>query len=143
MNEPVRVIECGVHTGILFSRKRCAKPAAVHCGRCKVAMCKEHLVPQGRGPFLCPRCDRYVNDDDHDWDYNDRSGWRWRGSRSSRDDDRPAQAAATGAAVAQKQDAPPGLDDRDKEGFDLDDKGGGDAVLDADADIREGDFDAS
>jgi len=140
-------VPCGVFTGILFSRKRCNELAAVTCGRCKVALCKKHLVPQDTGPFLCPRCDRYANDNEHDWDYDERrGGWRWSGSRTNDNDARPV--AAAGGAVAAKPATPP-LDDDDKPGFDKSTWHGGESspgeAGEADDDIgaQESDFDDS
>jgi hypothetical protein len=117
--------ECAVHTGILFSRKRCGRPATIHCGSCQIPLCKEHLVPQQSGPFLCPQCDRYANDGDHDWEYSDNS-WRWRGGRTGN-----ARAASDPAA----------LDEEDREGFAAD--AGAGAAAGAEADSEESDFDAS
>jgi hypothetical protein len=126
--------ECAVQTGILFSRKRCAKPATIHCGRCEIPLCMEHVVQQQSGPFLCPQCDRYENDGDHDWEYSE-GGWRWRGARDSDDDDAPAAGPGAPAAV------PAVLDAADREGFAADE--GARAAAGAEADGQESDFDAS
>lgn len=131
--------ECAVHTGILFSRKPCGEPAALHCGRCKIPLCKKHLVAQKSGPILCPQCHRYENDDDHDWTYSDRDSDRgWRPSR--RDESAASAVSAQGARGA----APAALDEQDQDGFIvLDDSTARDAPTDADSDLRENDFDAS
>ena len=137
---------CGVFTGILFSRKLCPEPAATTCGRCKTPICKLHVRPQRTGPFLCPSCDAYQND--NDWRYSDRDrGWHYR-DRSRTDDRVPAAAtgAAAGAAVADAND----LSDEDKAGLSTnaagawhgpDDTSPEDSGAD-DAD-SDGDFDAS
>jgi hypothetical protein len=139
MNPAPQQVPCGIHTGILFSRKRCGQPASINCGRCKTAICKQHLVPQDSGPFLCQRCDRYVNDRDHDWDYDDRrGGWRWRGRRSSDQDDVRPAAAGAGAAAGRQAAA---LDDDDKEGFAASDPAEA-AALEAE-EAPDSDFDAS
>ena len=104
---------CGVFTGILFSRKLCPEPAATTCGRCATPICKQHVRPQSRGPFLCPSCDAYQNDDD--WRYSSRdNGWHYR-DRNRTDDRVPAAAtgAAAGAAAANAND----LSDDDKPGL--------------------------
>jgi hypothetical protein len=100
---------------------RCGESAALHCGRCKIPLCKKHLVVQKSGPILCPQCNRYENDDDHDWEYSDDSGWHWRG------------ASGAGASA--------GLDDDDAGGFATDARATG--AADTDGDAKENDFDAS
>lgn len=117
--------ECAVHTGILFSRQTCGQPAALHCGRCNLPLCKSHVVPQPSGPFLCPQCDRYENDGSHEWEY-DGGGWRWRGARTGK----------AGAAVAAA-----GLDDEDEDGFAADERAADPAAIDPNA--KDSDFDAS
>ena len=99
---------CGMFNGILFSRKPCPEPAATTCGRCATAICKKHVRPQRSGPFLCPNCDAYQNDDD--WSYSRRdNSWHYRSSSS---DARPVAAgAAAGAAAADD------LSDDDKAGL--------------------------
>lgn len=114
---------CGVFKGILFSRRACGEPAAIHCGRCKILVCKTHIKPQAKGPFLCPSCDAYEHDDG--WNYSSRDNrWRHSSGSSSRDERIPAAAAgaaggaaigaATGAGAAAGTDD---LTDEDKEGF--------------------------
>ena len=142
------MIGCGATTGILFSRKPCAQPAAVNCGRCKTPLCKQHLRPQAQGPFLCQNCDAYEHDDD--WRYSSRDN-SWRYSSSSRTQDQTATAttgAAAGAAAGSA--AASDLSDEDKAGLSLDgsgaaEAGGGesDAGNDADGDSEGSDFDAS
>lgn len=112
--------ECAVHTGILLSRQPCGQPAALHCGRCNIPLCKSHMVPQPSGPFLCPQCDRYENDGSHEWEYAE-GGWRWRGARAG---------AIAGAAA---------LDQEDEDSFAADDG----AAADAKPQVKESDFDAS
>lgn len=144
------MIGCGATTGILFSRKACGQPAAVNCGRCKTPLCKLHLRPQASGPFLCPNCDAYEQDDD--WRYSSRdNSWRYRDS--SRPEERAA-AAATGAAAGAA--AAGDLSDEDKPGLSTNASGAwhgpdaGDAeagaasddASDADRDA-DSDFDAS
>jgi hypothetical protein len=114
--------ECAVYSGILFSRQRCGEPATLHCGRCKIPLCKKHLVAQQSGPFMCPQCSRYENDDDHDWEYTD-DGWQWRG----------ANTGTAGAAA--------GLDESDEQGFVTDARAA--TRTDAESDLKENDFDAS
>jgi hypothetical protein len=76
-------MNCGVFTGILFSRKLCPQPGVTTCGRCKTPLCKQHVRPQSNGPFLCPSCDAYANDDD--WRYSSRdNSWRYRDRDSVR-----------------------------------------------------------
>lgn len=135
---------CGVFTGILFSRKLCPQPGVTTCGRCKTPLCKQHVRPQANGPFLCPSCDAYANDDD--WRYSSRdNSWRYRDRDSARSrtaDDAPA--AAAGAAVAGD------LSDEDKAGLSTNAAGawsGPDDTSpdadDADSGTDDGDFDAS
>ena len=134
-----KLVPCGVYAGILFSRKPCGQPAQVRCGRCHVTLCQKHMVVPSSGPFLCPQCERYLNDSD--WDYDDRNrNWRWR-SRT-RDDDRPPNPAPVVAAGAGNE--PPALGEDDKEGLAMQAKEA--AVPDDDDgsdDVRESDFDAS
>ena len=100
---------CGMFNGILFSRKPCPQPAATTCGRCATPLCKQHVRPQRSGPFLCPSCDAYANDDD--WSYSNRDhGWHYR-SRSSSGDVRPVAAGAAAGAAASD------LSDEDKAGL--------------------------
>jgi hypothetical protein len=128
---------CGVFTGILFTRKPCDQPAAVHCGRCRLPLCKQHIVPQASGPFLCPSCDRYEQDDN--WQYSSDTGrWRFRSSSGSRsrDDHVVPAAAATGAVLSSE----------DKESFateSTDSESDPDSDTDPDTDTDDGDFDAS
>ena len=147
------MIACGVFTGILFSRKPCGQPGTVHCGHCKIPLCKVHLRPQSSGPFLCPNCDAYERDDD--WRYSSRDD-RWRYSSSSSSSNSPAPsvagASAAGGAAAAGAAAAGDFSDEDKAGFNA---AGGwhgtaptDDVADAsasdDAGADEGsDFDAS
>ncbi len=108
---------CGVFTGILFSRKPCGDQAAVHCGYCKIPLCTAHLRPQASGPFLCPNCDAYEQDEE--WDYSEEDQrWRHHTGSSSRGelandlaDEDKAGFAAAGAAVK-------GLGDDDEENAD-------------------------
>ena len=87
---------CGMFNGILFSRKACPEPAATTCGRCATPLCKLHVRPQRTGPFLCPNCDAYQNDDD--WRYSSRdNGWHYRDRTRT---DGTAPAAVAGAAAA-------------------------------------------
>lgn len=136
---------CGVFTGILFSRKLCPQPAATTCGRCATSICKQHVRPQRNGPFLCPSCDAYQNDDD--WRYSSRdNGWHYRDR--SRTDERVPAAAAAGAAASD-------LADEDKAGLSSNaagawhgpDNSADDMSPDADgasdSDTDDGDFDAS
>jgi len=134
---------CGVYTGILFSRKLCPQPGATTCGRCKMPLCKQHVRPQASGPFLCPSCDAYANDDD--WRYSSRdNSWRYR-DRDHTDARVPA-AAAAGAAASD-------LADEDKAGLSTNAAGawhGPDDTSpasasgdDAGSDTDDGDFDAS
>ena len=124
------MISCGVMTGILFSRKPCANPAALRCGRCRQPLCKQHLVPQVQGPFLCPNCDAYEQDED--WRYHERSR-RWR-HRSAWDDDERRPPVVAGAPA-------PVLKPEDKAGFAAAQDAADDAALE---DAMEGsDFDAS
>ena len=106
---------CGVFRGILFSRKACGEPAAIHCGRCSMLVCKIHLRPQASGPFLCPGCDAYEHDDG--WTYSSRDNrWRHESGSSSRDERvRTAAAGAAGGVAAGT--AADDLADEDKEGF--------------------------
>jgi hypothetical protein len=137
---------CGVFTGILFSRKLCPQPAATTCGRCATPICKLHVRPQRSGPFLCPSCDAYQNDDD--WRYSSRdNGWHYR-SRSSTDD--RAAGAATGAAAGAAAANANELSDEDKAGLSTNAAGawhGPDDTSpdadDADSGTDDGDFDAS
>jgi len=137
---------CGTYTGILFSRKPCGQAGVLTCGRCKAPVCKQHVRPQRTGPFLCPGCDAYANDDD--WRYSSRdNGWHYR-DRSRTGDSVPA--AAAGAAAAGE------LADEDKAGLSTNAAGawhgpdgtaadaeGGAGGGDADGDTDDGDFDAS
>ena len=128
---------CGVFTGILFSRKLCPQPAATTCGRCATPICKLHVRPQRTGPFLCPSCDAYQNDDD--WRYSSRdNGWHYRDR--SRTDDRVPAAVAGGAAAGD-------LADEDKAGLSTNAAGAwsgpDDTSPDADDTDSDGDFDAS
>ena len=133
---------CGMFNGILFSRKPCPEPAATTCGRCAIPLCKLHVRPQRTGPFLCPSCDAYQNDDD--WRYSSRdNGWHYRDRTRT---DGTAPAAVAGAAAAGD------LADEDKAGLSTnaagawsgpddtspDADGGG-----ADGTDSDGDFDAS
>ena len=133
---------CGVLTGILFSRKACPQPAATTCGRCATPLCKLHVRPQRTGPFLCPSCDAYQNDDD--WRYSSRdNGWHYR-DRNRTDDRVPA--AVAGAAVAGD------LADEDKAGLSTNAAGAWSGPDDTSPDAdgggpddtdSDGDFDAS
>ena len=132
------MIECAVHTGILFSRKPCGRPATIRCRRCNVSVCKEHFVPQQSGWFLCPQCNRYENDNDHDWRYSDR-GWQPCGRDES-------PATVVNPVQDLRRAVPAALDEQDKEGFIALDDSTVRAVMDAgdaEADRRESDFDAS
>ena len=131
---------CGVFTGILFSRKLCPQPAATTCGRCATPICKLHVRPQRTGPFLCPSCDAYQNDDD--WRYSSRdNGWHYRDR--NRTSDAVPGVVAGGAAAGD-------LADEDKAGLSTNAAGAwsgpddtspsGAGADDADSD---GDFDAS
>ncbi len=141
---------CGVFTGILFSRKLCPEPAATTCGRCKTPICKLHVRPQRTGPFLCPSCDAYQNDDD--WRYSDRdNGWHYR-SRSRGDDNAPAVATGAAAGAAAGSVNANDLSDEDKAGLSTNAAGawhGPDDTSpdpdgdDAGGDTDDGDFDAS
>ncbi len=132
---------CGVYTGILFSRKLCPQPAATTCGRCATPLCKQHVRPQRSGPFLCPSCDAYQNDDDWRYSSRDRS-WRYR----DRTDERVPAAAAAGAVASD-------LADEDKAGLATNAAGAwhgpddtspdADGADSADSDTDDGDFDAS
>jgi hypothetical protein len=131
-------MNCGVFTGILFSRKLCPQPGVTTCGRCKTPLCKQHVRPQPTGPFLCPSCDAYANDDDWRYSSRDRS-WRYR----DRADERVPAAAAAGAAASD-------LADEDKAGLSTNKAGawhGPDDAPpdadDADSSTDDGDFDAS
>ena len=138
---------CGVFTGILFSRKLCPEPAATTCGRCKTPICKLHVRPQRTGPFLCPSCDAYQND--NDWRYSDRDrGWHYRDR--SRTDDRVVPAAATGAAAGAAAADANDLSDEDKAGLSTNAAGAWHGPDDtspedsgADDTDSDGDFDAS
>ena len=131
---------CGMFNGILFSRKACPEPAATTCGRCKTPICKKHVRPQANGPFLCPSCDAYQNDDH--WRYSSRdNSWRYR-DRDRMDERVPA--AAAGAAVASE------LADEDKAGLSTNADGAWHGPDDsspdadgADSAADDGDFDAS
>ncbi len=133
---------CGVLTGILFSRKACPQPAATTCGRCATPLCKLHVRPQRTGPFLCPSCDAYQNDDD--WRYSSRdNGWHYR-DRTRIDDRVPA--AVAGAAAAGD------LADEDKAGLSTNAAGAWSGPDDTSPDAdgggpddtdSDGDFDAS
>jgi len=156
-------MNCGVFTGILFSRKPCAQPAATTCGRCATPLCNQHVRPQMQGRFLCPSCDAYENDDHWRYSDNDRS-WHYRSSSSSgAAGERHLAAGAAGAAAGV---AAGDLADEDKAGLStnaagawhgpddaadaadgadhaLDADGGGDAE-DSDSDTDDdGGFDAS
>ena len=134
---------CGMFNGILFSRKACPEPAATTCGRCQKPICKLHVRPQASGPFLCPTCDAYQND--NDWRYSNRdNGWHYRDR--SRTDERVAGAAAGGAVGS-------ALGDEDKAGLATNDAGAWhgpddtspdtDGADGAGSETDDGDFDAS
>lgn len=100
------------------------------------------MRPQRSGPFLCPSCDVYQNDDDWRYSSRDRS-WRYR----DRADERLPAAAAAGAAASD-------LADEDKAGLATNkagawhgpDDSADDAspnANDADSGTDDGDFDAS
>ena len=132
---------CGMFTGILFSRKPCPEPAATTCGRCQTPICKKHVRPQRAGPFLCPTCDAYQND--NDWRYSSRdNSWRYRDRDSVRVRTAENAPAAAGAAAAGD------LADEDKAGLSTNAAGAwsgpDDTSPDADGDTGDdGDFDAS
>ena len=133
-------MNCGVFTGILFSRKACPQPGVTTCGRCKTPICKQHVRPQASGPFLCPSCDAYQHDDD--WRYSSRdNGWHYR-SRSRSPEDAPA--AATGAAVGSELGAEdkPGLATNAAGAWHGPDDSSPDAD-ETDSATDDGDFDAS
>jgi hypothetical protein len=139
---------CGVFTGILFSRKLCPQPAATTCGRCATALCKQHVRPQRSGPFLCPSCDAYTNDDDDHWRYSNRdNGWHYRDRSIAQD---RVAGAATGAAAGAAAANANELSDEDKAGLSTNAAGawhGPDDTSadsdDADSGTDDGDFDAS
>lgn len=129
---------CGISTGILFSRKPCPEPAATTCGRCATPICKQHVRPQRSGPFLCPSCDAYQNDDDWSFSRRDNS-WHYRDTTRT---ERVVPAAAAGAAAADLTDedkaglstnaagawhGPDGAEDAADAASDSDDDGGFDA----------------
>jgi hypothetical protein len=126
---------CGMFNGILFSRKPCPEPAATTCGRCGTAICKRHVRPQAKGPFLCPNCDAYQNDDDWSFSRRDNS-WHYRNSSS---DARPvaAGAAAGTAAGAAAND----LSDDDKAGLSTNAAGAWHGPDDISADAADADGD--
>ena len=137
---------CGVFTGILFSRKLCPQPAATTCGRCATPLCKQHVRPQHSGPFLCPSCDAYQNDDD--WRYSNRdNGWHYRDRSRTQDQ---AAGAATGAVVGASAANANDLSDEDKAGLSTNAAGAWHGPDDtppdaeaADGADSDGDFDAS
>ena len=137
-------MECGIYTGILFTRKLCGQPAAVYCGRCKIPLCKKHLVVQANGPFLCVQCDRYEHD--NDWHYAD-DRWHYRSSRSDSEISYARSggvAAGAGAAAAAADDGPPsGLSDADKDSFVGGQVDGMDPSASDDRSDDDSDFDAS
>ena len=98
---------CATYTGILFSRKPCGQAGVLTCGRCKNPVCKQHVRPQNRGPFLCPNCDAYASDDDWGYSNNDH---RWHYRDRSRSDTIDPRAVAAGAVAGD-------LADEDKEGL--------------------------
>jgi len=135
---------CATYSGILFSRKPCGQPGVLTCGRCKNPVCKQHVRPQSSGPFLCPSCDAYANDDDWGYSNNDHR-WHYRDRSHSDSDLRPAAAGAAGAAAHE-------LGAEDKEGLSTNAAGawhgpdgtdGADADASADSASDDGDFDAS
>ena len=133
---------CATYTGILFSRKPCAQAGVLTCGRCKNSVCKQHLRPQASGPFLCPNCDAYTNDDD--WRYSSRdNGWHYRDRSRSHDETTSAATGAAAGAVAGD------LAEEDKAGLAANagdawhGPDGADAEAAAGSDSDEGDFDAS
>ena len=133
---------CATYTGILFSRKPCAQAGVLTCGRCKNPVCKQHVRPQRSGPFLCPNCDAYTNDDD--WRYSSRdNGWHYRDRSRTQD---LTAAAATGAAAGATAANANDLADEDKAGLTAnpgDAWHGPDAEEAAGSDTDDGDFDAS
>jgi len=149
------MIACGVFTGILFSRKPCGQAAAVHCGRCKSPLCKTHIRTQSSGPFLCPSCAAYEEDDDWNYSSEDRR-WRHRSGSSSRDErvaeripvpgdlsdeDKPGFATASaGGARGARPDTREDLADEGDDAREADDRDGGD---DTNEDSEDNAFDAS
>jgi hypothetical protein len=141
---------CGTYTGILFSRKPCGQAGVLSCGRCKTPVCKQHVRPQRTGPFLCPSCDAYSNDDDWGYSNND-NRWHYRDrSRSERIDPRAAAAGAVAGDLADEDKA--GLSTNgagawhgpdDGSADESADGGGGDDADSPDNDTDDGGFDAS
>jgi hypothetical protein len=129
---------CATYSGILFSRKPCGQAGVLTCGRCKNPVCKQHVRPQNKGPFLCPSCDAYANDDDWGYSNNDHR-WHYRDRSRSEIDPRPVAAGAVASELV----------DEDKEGLSTNAAGAWHGPDDADADASagsdtdEGDFDAS
>jgi hypothetical protein len=133
---------CGVFTGILFSRKLCPQLGVTTCGRCKTPLCKLHVRPQRTGPFLCPSCDAYQNDDS--WRYSDRdNSWHYR-DRTRADERVPAAAAGAAAAGDLAEEDKAGLSTNAAGAWngpdDTSPDAGGASADDTDSD---GDFDAS
>lgn len=134
------MINCGVFTGILFSRKRCPQPGVLNCGRCKTPLCKQHVRPQAQGRFLCPSCDAYENDDSWAYSNND-NRWHYRSSSRSGADDLPPAAAGAAAGAAARTAQAGDLSDEDKAGLSTNAAGAWHGPDDTSPDAEDGDMD--